>query len=69
MKVLKGVSAKKYFEKYPDARTILWNGELYSKSYFVSTVGNISKDIILNYVKNQLTKYNRGHPRNNLSRD
>ena len=58
MKVLKGVSAKKYFEQYPNTKDILWNGKLYSKSYFVSTVGNVSKEIVLNYVKEQLTKYN-----------
>lgn len=26
MKVLKGVSARKYFEKYPDTKNILWSG-------------------------------------------
>ena len=69
MKVLKGVSAKKYFKKYPDTKNILWNGELYSRSYFVSTVGNVSKEIVLKYVKEQLTKYNGGCPRRNSSRD
>lgn len=68
MKVLKGVSAKRYFEQYPNTKNILWNGELYSGSYFVSTVGNVSKEIVLKYVKEQLTQYNGGRPRRNSSR-
>lgn len=47
IKVLKGISAKKYLEQYPDTKNILWNGELYSGSYFVSTVGNVSKEVVL----------------------
>lgn len=68
MKVLKGVSARKYFEKYPDTKNILWSGELYLGSYFVSTVGNVSKEIVLKYVKEQLTQYNGGRPRRNSAR-
>ncbi|MCG4639967.1 transposase, partial [Phocaeicola dorei] len=33
-----------------------WGGHLWSPSYYMSTLGNMSKDVVENYINNQ--KYN-----------
>ena len=41
----------------------LWNGHLWSPSFFMSTLGNMSKDVVAQYIQNQLTEFNAGRPR------
>lgn len=56
VRVLKGLSARMWFKLYPETRKMLYKGHLYSSNYFAGTVGNVSKEVVLNYVKAQLTK-------------
>lgn len=63
VKTLKGVSAREWFKQYPETKEQLWKGHLWSSSFFMSTLGDMSKDVVENYIQNQLTEYNAGRPR------
>ena len=56
VKSLKGVSAREWFKKFPKDKKLLWGGHLWSPSFFMSTIGNVSKEIVAEYIKNQMTK-------------
>ena len=54
MQVLKSISAREMFKKFPEIRKVLWGGEFWSDGGFVGTVGEgINADIIRNYIKKQ----------------
>lgn len=57
VKALKGGSARLFFKKHPKIReTKFWNDHLWSPSYFMSTLGNMSKDVVEKYIQNQYKK-------------
>ena len=64
LKALKGASAREWFQQFPETKKELWKGSLWSGSYFVSTVGNVSKEVVMQYVQDQLTEFVRDviHP-------
>lgn len=53
VKKLKGASARHWFIQYPESKKLLWKGHLWHSSYFVSTTGNVSTNIVSDYIKNQ----------------
>lgn len=53
VKALKGGSARKWFAAYPETKQLLWGGHLWSRSYYIGTVGNMSKKIVKLYIQNQ----------------
>jgi putative transposase len=53
VKLLKGVSARKLFMEFPHIKQKLWGGHLWNPSYYIGTVGNMSKDIVLKYIQQQ----------------
>lgn len=63
VKSFKGTSARLWFKKHPETKKKLWGGHLWSSSFFMCTLGNISKDVVEQYIKNQLKEYNNGRPR------
>ena len=63
VKTLKGKSARLWFKAYPETKAMLWGGHLWTPSYFMATVGNMSKETVKKYIENQLTEYNDGRPR------
>ena len=63
VKTLKGKSARLWFKAYPETKAMLWGGHLWTPSYFMATVGNMSKETVKEYIENQLTEYNDGRPR------
>lgn len=63
VKTLKGGAARRWFKHFPETKTQLWGGHLWSPSFFMSTLGNMSKDIVDTYINNQITEYNSGRPR------
>lgn len=67
MKALKGASAREWFQQFPDTKKELWKGSLWSRSYFVSTVGDVSKEIVMQYVQDQLKEFNAGRSRRDSS--
>ncbi|MDZ7834363.1 MAG: IS200/IS605 family transposase [Alkalibacterium sp.] len=60
MKALKGASARDWFKQFPDTKKELWKGSLWSHSYFASTIGDVSKEVVMQYVQDQLKEFNSG---------
>ena len=63
VKKLKGTSARRWFISYPETKEKLWGGHLWTPSYYAGTLGNVSKEILYQYINEQLTEYNAGRPR------
>ncbi|MEM4003864.1 MAG: IS200/IS605 family transposase [Ignisphaera sp.] len=53
---LKGKSARRILQKFPELKTGATRGKLWSRSYFVVTVGSVSADVIKRYVEEQWEK-------------
>ena len=50
---LKGVSARRLFQEFPQIKTRLWNDNLWSPSYFLVTCGGAPLEVIKKYVETQ----------------
>ncbi|QUV78419.1 IS200/IS605 family transposase [Chloracidobacterium thermophilum] len=46
VKILKGTTARKLFQRHPRLKSRLWGGNLWSPSYYVGTAGNVSAGTI-----------------------
>ena len=54
MQIMKSITAREMFARFPELTKELWAGELWADGYFVSTVGDdITKDVIRKYIKYQ----------------
>lgn len=54
VKAFKGGSARLFFEKHPEIKAQkFWGGHLWSHSYYMSTLGNTSKEVVEHYIDNQ----------------
>ncbi|WP_395322682.1 IS200/IS605 family transposase [Levilactobacillus parabrevis] len=54
VKAFKGGSARLFFELHPEIKAQkFWSGHLWSPSYFMSTLGNMSKETVENYIASQ----------------
>jgi len=53
VKMLKGISARKLFLKFPHLKKRLWGGHLWNSSFFIETIGSISEQAIKKYIENQ----------------
>ena len=52
MQIIKSITAKELFKKYPEVRQQLWGGEFWSDGGYIGTVGEgITEDIIRNYIE------------------
>ncbi|EEI09273.1 transposase-like protein [Limosilactobacillus reuteri MM4-1A] len=57
IKALKGRSAFIFLRRHPEIRqSQSWSGHLWSPSYYMSTLGNMSKEVVEKYINDQ--KYN-----------
>ncbi|RYL95821.1 IS200/IS605 family transposase [Sporolactobacillus sp. THM7-4] len=57
VKALKGGSARLFLQKHPEIRNHqFWGGHLWSHSYFMSTSGSMSREVVEKYIENQYTK-------------
>ena len=55
VQILKSVSAREVFKKFPKLRKQLWAGEFWSDRYFVRSVGDkVTADIIRKYIEYQM---------------
>ena len=51
VRVLKSVSAKEIFLRYPEVKRELWGGQFWEDGYFVRTVGDkVTSEMIKNYI-------------------
>jgi putative transposase len=48
---LKGTTARKVFQWYPEVKRELWGGAFWSRSYYVGSVGDMSVDTVLKYIE------------------
>ena len=54
VQIIKSLTAREIFHRVPTVKKRLWGGELWSKGYFISTVGRHgNEDVIRQYVKKQ----------------
>jgi putative transposase len=53
---LKGKSARRLLQKFPELKAKAARGKLWSRSYFVATVGNVTADIVKKYIEEQWEK-------------
>ena len=60
MQIVKSISAREFFRRYPEIKKrYFWGGKLWTKSYFVETIGNANEDVIRVYVRDQLTEHEK----------
>jgi len=50
---LKGKSARRVLQRFPELKAKAIRGKLWSRSYFVATVGNVTADLVRKYVEEQ----------------
>lgn len=56
MQIIKSITAREIFKKYPEIKKVLWGSEFWSDGGYIGTVGDgILSDIILNYIEMQGT--------------
>jgi len=53
VKMLKGISGRKLFLKFPQLKKRLRGGHLWNSSFFIETIGSISEQAIKKYIENQ----------------
>ena len=54
VQVMKSISAREVFKKFPKLRKQLWAGEFWSDGYFVRSVGDkVTADVIRRYIEYQ----------------
>lgn len=56
VKSFKGAAAREWFRFHPEDKKKLYKGHLWSPTFFMQTVGIVSREIVMEYVKNQHTK-------------
>jgi len=59
VQIMKSISAREVFKKYPKLRKQLWAGELWNDGYFVRSVGDrVIADVIRKYIEYQTHEEN-----------
>lgn len=59
VQIMKSISAREVFKKFPKLRKQLWAGELWNDGYFVRSVGDkVIADIIRKYIEYQTHEEN-----------
>lgn len=50
---IKTITSREIRRNFPEIKTKLWKDAMWSPSYFVATTGEVTLDVLLNYVENQ----------------
>ena len=54
VQIIKSISAKEVFKRFPGLKKQLWAGELWNDGYFVRSVGDeVTADVICHYIEYQ----------------
>lgn len=56
VKMLKGISARKLFLKFPRLKNKLLGGHLWNSSFYIETIGSISEETVQQYTEKQKKK-------------
>ena len=60
VQIVKSITAREIFKKYPWIKKELWGGSLWTSGFYGNTVGQYAnEEIIRKYVKNQGKAYNK----------
>jgi putative transposase len=51
MRRIKGRSARKLFEEFPELKRRYWGKHFWARGYFCVTVGQLTKDMVKNYLE------------------
>jgi len=51
--VIKGTTSRYLRQEFPETKKILWGDSFWSNSYFVATSGQVSLDVLKEYVESQ----------------
>ena len=54
--VIKGVTARRLRQEFPRTKEFLWGDSFWSNSYFIATTGQVSLDVLMQYVESQMEK-------------
>ena len=54
---LKGKTSRKLQMEYPELKKRYWGQHLWSTGYFCRSVGSVTKEVIKNYIENQVDEY------------
>ncbi len=54
VQVLKSISARELFEKFPKMKKLMWSGKIWNEGYFVRSMGDkVTADVIKKYIQYQ----------------
>lgn len=56
VKMLKGISARRMFQRHPELKERLWGGHLWNPSYYVGTIGESNESQVRAYIEGQNAK-------------
>jgi putative transposase len=54
--VIKGVTARRLRQEFPQTKEFLWGDSFWSNSYFIASTGQVSIDVLMQYVESQMEK-------------
>ena len=54
--VIKGVTARRLRQEFPQTKMLLWGDSFWSNSYFIASTGQVSLDVLMQYVESQMEK-------------
>ena len=54
--VIKGVTARRLRQEFPQTKEFLWGDSFWSNSYFIASTGLVSLDVLMQYVESQMEK-------------
>jgi len=53
---IKGASARRIRQEFPQTKQFLWGDSFWSDSYFIASTGQVSLDVLMSYVESQMEK-------------
>ena len=54
VQVMKSISARELFKKFPKMRKLMWSGRIWNEGYFVRSIGDkLTTDVIEKYIEYQ----------------
>ena len=54
--VIKGVTARRLRQEFPQTKEFLWGDSFWSNSYFIASTGQVSLDVLMQYVESQMER-------------
>lgn len=62
MQILKSISAREMFKRFPELRRQLWGGEFWSDGGYIGTVGDsVNSEIVRRYIREQGDDKEKAH--------